>query len=100
MRLRLLDQVRDLAEDADHMVARGQRHRADLNRDAAALLVYEHERAVGGLGVAEHPASECFTGPPGLLVGDDRSELAALDVADQPPAAGLIQRMIPVVSIT
>src|SRR6478609_8085257 len=86
MRLRLLDQVRDLAEDADHMVAPGQRHRADLDRDAAALLVYEHERAVGGLGVAEHPAGEMLPRPPGLLVGDDRRELAALDVADEPPS--------------
>src|SRR4029079_9364483 len=36
--LRFLDQVRHLAEDADHVVAPGQRHGADLDGDAAALL--------------------------------------------------------------
>src|SRR5262249_13615666 len=71
----LLDEVGYLPEDADDVLAPLQRDRAHLDRDAPAVPVYEHHRAVGRVGVAEEPASEELLCPSRLLRRDDGREL-------------------------
>lgn len=86
MRLRLFDEVRDLAKDAYHPLAADQRHRAHLHREATARAVDENDRRVGRVGTPEQLAREHLPGPSCVLRGDDGGELPPVDVADQAPA--------------
>ena len=79
----LLDDVGDLPEDADDVVARDERHRAELDRDAIAFVVDDHDRGVGDLGGGEDLAGEQLPRATRLLGRNDRGELAADDVADE-----------------
>ena len=50
MRVRLLDDVSDLAEDADDVVAVTDGDRADLDRDAGAVGAGDDHARIGDLG--------------------------------------------------
>jgi hypothetical protein len=80
--VRLLDQVRDLAEDAHDVVAMVDRHRADLGGDPSAVRRQQDHGGVRDLGAADDLAREQLPRAPRRLGRDDGGELAPPDVAD------------------
>jgi hypothetical protein len=66
-----------------------QRHRAHLDTNAFAVLVDQHDAGVGDVRSPDDLSREQFTRSSSLLGRHDRDELAAANVADDPPA-GLV----------
>jgi hypothetical protein len=75
MRLRLLQHVRHLAENADHVLALPKRHRTDLHREALSIGVDDDHRCVGHLRVAENLAGDQLACSTRVLGGHDGREL-------------------------
>ena len=74
----------ELAEDADQPVAAVQRHRADVDRQAPAGLVEEHDLGIRDVGRSGDLLREDLTCAPRVLGHDHRRELPAADVAEEP----------------
>ena len=84
MCMRRLDEVRDLPEDADDVLAAQQRHRTDLDLDPLAAGVDEREAGVGDRRRPDDLAGEVLPRAPRVLRCDDGGELSPLDIADDP----------------
>ena len=81
---RSLVHVRHLPEDADHPVAPKKRHRAQLDADALAVGAQDHDLGVLRPARAGDVPCEHLSRPARLFGCDDRGELAAAHVADEP----------------
>jgi len=83
VRLRFLDQVGDLTEDAHDAIAAGERDGTDLDRHPLTLVADEHYRAVRRISAAKQLAREHLAGASVFLGSDDRRELTPFDVPDE-----------------
>lgn len=82
VRMGLLDEVGDLAEDAEEVVSVVDRDRADLDRDALAVRADDLDDRVSDPRGADHFSREELPRPPSVLGRDDRRELGPAHVAD------------------
>jgi hypothetical protein len=100
MRVRLFDQIRDLPEHADHVLAAENRHGADLDGQAATVLVHDRDPGVRDPLSADHLSNEQLARAPRVLGGDNGRELTAAHVSDDPLRSRVQPRTTPVVSMT
>lgn len=84
MRVRFLEDVRDLPEHADDVLSVEDRHGRYLDANAAAFAVDDHRGRVGGRSPTDDLPHEQFASPPRVLGCYDRRELSADDVTDNP----------------
>ncbi len=71
-------------EDADHLFAVLERHRADLHRHPLPGGRKQDAGCVCGRGGAEHLPREQLAGAPAVLGRDDGGDVATANVAEQP----------------
>jgi hypothetical protein len=83
MRLRLLEHVGDLSEDADDVLAVRERDRAHLDGDTVAARVDEHYGLIPRILAPEQLPSKELSRTQALLRSDHRRELTPFDVADE-----------------
>jgi hypothetical protein len=86
MLVRLLHDLRDLLEDADHVLTVDERHRAHLDRDSVALKTEYDNAGVGYPRRADDLPREQLACAECLLRRDDGRELPPAHVPDEVPA--------------
>src|SRR5204863_4618101 len=89
MRVRFLDDVRDLSEYPDHVLSVVNGHRRDLDSNTSPLGVDDRDAGIGRRRPADDLPREQLAGPPRVLGCDDRGELSARDVTDNPARRGI-----------
>jgi len=89
VRLRLVRDTLELAEDTDHVPAALKRHSAQLRRKAFAVRVQEDASIVWAFAGAQKIPGEHLEAPPPLLGRQGECHVLAADVADETLGGGI-----------